>query len=147
LLNGGFLRQGKPGLRGRTKYRVTQPGKKFLKNGWLPLIEAGPSSDVDADLRAGFLTLSAGGNRRQADDLLRRAAQITMESMGASDPAKDLTTVAPLARWQSELRSSGAKMMLAAQSSAIVAMADALPRESHWKTYAHPSAAKKHNGA
>ena len=36
LLDAGFLRQGKPGPRGRTDYRVTATGKRLLKDGWLP---------------------------------------------------------------------------------------------------------------
>jgi hypothetical protein len=47
-LGAGFLRQAKPGPRCRTDYLVTATGKRLLKDGWLPLIEAGPSGDADA---------------------------------------------------------------------------------------------------
>src|SRR5260370_27781281 len=63
LLDAGFLRQGKPGPRGRADYRVTATGKRLLKDGWLPLIEAGPSGDPDSDLRVALLALSAGCGR------------------------------------------------------------------------------------
>src|ERR1017187_5746943 len=43
LLEAGFVRQGKPGARRRTGYKVTATGRKLLRGGWLPLIEAGPS--------------------------------------------------------------------------------------------------------
>jgi DNA-binding PadR family transcriptional regulator len=87
LLDAGFLRQGKPGPRGRTDYRVTATGKRLLKDGWLPLIEAGPKGDADSDLRVALLALSAGGDRRQAADFLRRAADRKMESIGAPEPS------------------------------------------------------------
>jgi DNA-binding PadR family transcriptional regulator len=51
LLAARFVRQGKPGARGRIDYKVSAVGKKLLRDGWLPLIEAGPSGDLDADRR------------------------------------------------------------------------------------------------
>jgi len=128
LLEAGFLLQGKPGLRGRTKYRVSQRGKQWLKYGWPPLVEAGPSGDVDADLRVALLALSAGGDRHQAGNFLRRAAQIKMELAGNSDAVKDINGVPSLAWWYSQLRSLAAKTRLAAESSAILTMANALPQ-------------------
>jgi hypothetical protein len=50
LLESSFVRQGKAGPRGRSDYKATATGRKALKGGWLPLVEAGPSGDLDADL-------------------------------------------------------------------------------------------------
>jgi len=36
-----FVRQGKPGPRGRTDHRITAAGEKLLKTGWRDLIERG----------------------------------------------------------------------------------------------------------
>ena len=57
LLAARFVRQGKPGARRRTDYKVTATGKKLLRDGWLPLIEAGPSGDLDSDLREALLAI------------------------------------------------------------------------------------------
>lgn len=51
LLEARFVRQGKPGARGRTDHWITSAGKKLLKTGWRELIENGPSGDLEADLR------------------------------------------------------------------------------------------------
>jgi DNA-binding PadR family transcriptional regulator len=146
LLDVQLVRQGKPGARGRTDYQATAAGKKLLKEGWLALIEEGPSGDADADLRVALLALSAGGDRRQAADFLRRSADRKMESIGAPETIDDLSALAPLARWYSDLRSSAARTLLTAESSTIRAMADALP----WKLSDKPKysirAAKKPKG-
>jgi DNA-binding PadR family transcriptional regulator len=59
LLEARFVRQGKPGARGRTDYKVTASGKERLRDGWLPLIEAGPSGVLDSDLRVALLAIWA----------------------------------------------------------------------------------------
>jgi DNA-binding PadR family transcriptional regulator len=146
LLDAGFLRQGKPGPRGRTDYRVTATGKRLSKDGWLPLIEAGPSGDADADLRVALLALSVGADRRQAADFLRRSADRKMESTTAPEAIDALSALAPLAQWYSELRSSAARTLLAAESSAIRAIAEALPRNLTVKSRRSIRAAKKHKG-
>ena len=128
LVEAGFLHQGKRGLRGRVQYRISPTGRKSLKNGWLPLIEAGPRGDRDADLRVALLALSAGGDQRRADAFLRRAARLKMDFAGASHSAEDINGVAPLAMWYSHLRLLAAKTMLSAESSAMLAVANALPR-------------------
>jgi DNA-binding PadR family transcriptional regulator len=128
LLDAGFLLQGRPGPRGRTDYKVTASGTKLLQNGWLPLIEAGPSGDADADLRVALLAISVHGDHRRAVEFLRGAADRKLESIAASDQAGDFSTDVPLAQWYSELRSLTAKALLAAESKAVRSMADSLPR-------------------
>jgi DNA-binding PadR family transcriptional regulator len=147
LLDVRLVRQGKPGARGRTDYQATAAGKKLLKEGWLALIEEGPSGDADSDLRVALLALSASGDRRQAADFLRRSADRKMESIGAPEPIDDLSALAPLARWYSELRSSAARTLLTAESSTIRAMAEALPRNLTEKPRRSIRAAKKQKGS
>ncbi len=129
LLDARLVRQGKPGSRGRTDYQVTASGKRLLKDGWLPLIEDGPSGDVDSDLRVALLALLGGGERRLAADFLRQSADRKMESAVAVEPIGNPGELPLLPRWYSELRSSTAKSLLTAESAAIRAMADALPRK------------------
>src|ERR1035441_10059844 len=129
LLEARLVRQGKPGVRGRTDYKVTAAGKKRLRDGWLPLIEADPSGDLDSDLRVALLTIWRSGDRRLAADFLRQSADKKMESIATTELAGDQGDVTPLARWYTDLRSETAKALLTAESEAIRAMADALPRK------------------
>ena len=129
LLEARLVRQGKPGVRGRTDYKVTAAGKKLLRDGWLPLIEADPSGDLDSDLRVALLAIWGSGDRRLAADFLRRSGDKKMESIATTELAGDPGDVTPLARWYTEVRSAAAKALLTAESEAIRAMADALPRK------------------
>jgi DNA-binding PadR family transcriptional regulator len=128
LLEAGLVRQGKPGARGRTDYKVTAAGKKLLRDGWLPLIAAGPSGDLDSDLRVALLAIWGSGDRRLAADFLRQSADKKMESIAAAELTAGSVAAVPLARWYTDLRSETAKALLSAESEAIRAMADSLPR-------------------
>ena len=98
LLDARLVRQGKPGPRGRTDYKVTAAGKRLLKDGWLALIEDGPSGDVDSDLRVALLALLGGGDRRLAADFLRQSADKKMESARAVEPMGNPGRLPPLPR-------------------------------------------------
>jgi DNA-binding PadR family transcriptional regulator len=128
LLEAGLVRQGKPGARGRTDYKVTAAGSKALKAGWLPLIDAGPSGDIDSDLRVALLALWGGGDRGIAAEFLRESAYKKLETQEGGQPDGDPRKVTPLARLYGEMRSAAAKALLTAECSAIRAMADSLPR-------------------
>jgi hypothetical protein len=117
-----------------------------LTGGWLALIEAGPGGDVDSDLRVALLALLGGGDRRLAADFLRQSAAMKMESVAAVGSIGNLDGL-PLAQWYSYLRSSTAKALLTAESSAIRAMADALPRKLSGKPGPNTRAAKKQKGS
>jgi DNA-binding PadR family transcriptional regulator len=143
LLDARFVRQGKSGPRGRIDYRVTVAGKRLLKDGWLALIEQGPSGDVDSDLRMALLALLGGGDHPLAVDFLRQSADKKMESAGAAEPMGNPSKLPPLARFYSELRSSTAKTLLTAESVAIRAMAESLPRKLSGKPGRSTRAAKK----
>ena len=129
LLEARFVRQGKPGARGRTDYKVSAAGTRLLKDGWLPLVEAGPSGDLDSDLRVALLAIWGSGDRRLAAGFLNRSANKKMESIAGPELTGGSGGVAPLARWYTDLRSATAKALLTAESEAIRSMADALPRK------------------
>jgi DNA-binding PadR family transcriptional regulator len=130
LLEARFVRQGKRGARGRTDYKVTAAGRKTLKTGWLPLVDAGPSGDIDADLRVALLTIWGSGDSRLAAKFLRESADRKKEVLqAAAEPTGDTSTVPPLARWYVEMRAGAAKALLTAECSVIRAMADSLPRK------------------
>jgi hypothetical protein len=147
LLDARFVRQGKPGARGRTDYQVTAAGKRLLTNGWLALIDQGPSGDIDSDLRIALLALLGGGDRRLAADFLRQSADRKMESVTSVEPMGEEGKLPPLPRWYSDLRSSIAKALLTAESSAIRAMADALPRKLSGKPKHNTRAIRKQKGS
>jgi DNA-binding PadR family transcriptional regulator len=146
LLDARLVRQGKPGARDRTDHQVTAAGKRLLKDGWLALIEEGPSGDVDSDLRVALLALLAGGDRRLAADFLRRSADKKMESVAVAEPIGNPGAPPPLPRWYSYLRSSTERALLTAESAAIRAMADALPRKLSSRLRYSTRVAKKHKG-
>jgi DNA-binding PadR family transcriptional regulator len=129
LLEAGFIRQGKPGPRGRTDYRATAPGRKALEVGWRGLIDSGPSGDLDADLRVALLALWVGGDRKLAAEFLRQSADRKIEYLNSIEPGDDLADAAPLARWYSALRLTAAKTLLKAESNASRTMAESLPRK------------------
>jgi DNA-binding PadR family transcriptional regulator len=123
-----FVRQGKPGVRRRADYKVSAAGKKALKTGWLPLVEAGPTGDIDSDLRVALLALWGIGDRRLAANFLRQSADNKMEAQDAAEATADQSAVAPLARYYDEMRSAATKALLTAECSVIRAMADSLPK-------------------
>lgn len=128
LMEAGLVRQGKPGSRGRTEHRATLAGKKLLKIGWRSLIDAGPSGDLDSDLRVALLAL-ASGERRMAKDFLERSAARKLESIALIEKPDESDSLPPLAFWYRELRSASAKAILKGGSVAALAMAEALPRK------------------
>ena len=146
LLDARLVRQGKPGARGRTAYQATAAGKRLLKDGWLALIEEGPSGDIDSDLRVALLALLGGGDRWQAADFLRQSADMKMELVAATEPIGNPGVLPPLPQWYSDLRSSTAKVLLKAESTALRDMADALPRKLSRGPRRSTRAAKKHKG-
>src|ERR1022692_4972893 len=112
LLAARLVRQGKPGVRGRTDYKVTAAGKKLLRDGWLPLIEADPSGDLNSDLRVALLAIWGSGDRRLAADFLRRSGDKKMESIATAELSENPGAVVPLARWYTDLRSATTKALL-----------------------------------
>ncbi len=127
LLEAGFVRQGKPGSRGRTNHGITSDGRKFLKNGHRILIEDGPSGDLDADLRIALLVLWAGGKRQLATDFLQQSALKKVESIEWLQMEEESSSISSLANWYAKLRSSSTKALLKAESAAALKMAEALP--------------------
>ena len=146
LLEARFVRQGKPGARGRTDYKVTAVGRKTLEAGWLPLIDAGPSGDIDADLRVALLAIWGSGDSRLAAEFLRESADRKKKLQAAAEPSGDTSTVPPLARWYVEMRAGAAKALLTAECSVIRAMAENLPRKLTGRAGSKRPVLRKQNG-
>ena len=147
LLEARLVRQGKPGARGRTDYKVSAVGKRLLRDGWLPLIAAGPSGDLDSDLRVALLAIWGSGDRRLAADFLRQSAEKKTESIAAAELTGNPGAVVPLARWYTDLRSATAKALVTAEAEAIRVIAGALPRKLTGKPKRSARAPKGHKGS
>jgi DNA-binding PadR family transcriptional regulator len=127
LLEAGSVRQGKTGPRGRSDCKVTAAGKKTLKSGWQPLIEEGPSGDLDADLRVALLALW-GGDRRLATRFLHQSSNKILESLANIEQRDNSQAAAPIAHWYTALRLVAAKTRMESESAAVRAMIGLLPR-------------------
>jgi hypothetical protein len=111
------------------------------------LIAAGPSGNLDSDLRVALLAMCGRGDCHLAADFLRKSAAEKMKSVAAAEPRSISDTAPPLARWYTSLRSETAKALLVAESQAIRAMAEALPRSLTGKRSHSASTSKKLKGA
>jgi DNA-binding PadR family transcriptional regulator len=127
LLVAGFVRQGKPGSRGRTNHSITPAGRIFLKSGWRTLVEDGPSGDLDADLRVALLVLWAGGKRQLATDFLQQSALNKLESIELLKAGEENSPISSIANWYAKLRFTSAKTLLGAESAAAFKLAEVLP--------------------
>ena len=73
-----------------------------------------------------LLAIRGSSDRRIAVDFLRQSSYKKKRSIDTIELTSD--AAAPLARWYADLRSETAKAVLRAESEAIRAMADSLPR-------------------
>lgn len=128
LVEAGLVSRGKPGLRGRTDHRITPAGKRLLKTGWRDLLEAGPSGDLDADLRIALLAL-AGGEHQVAKSFLKGSAARKLESIVAIEEPEDRAAVPSIADCYRKLRSASTKALLKSSAAMALAMAESLPRK------------------
>lgn len=133
LVTAGLVRPGKPGPRGRMENMVTAEGRRHLKSGWRVLIAAGPSGDLDADLRVALLALWVGGNHRLAADFLRQSANQMLNSIDVAEEQGKPATLPPLAFWYRRLRKVSARTLAQGEAATLLTMARALPRKlSAW---------------
>jgi DNA-binding PadR family transcriptional regulator len=129
MLDAGFVRQGKPGPRGRTDARITAAGKRQLRNTWRGLIDAGASGDLDADLRVAMLAISEGTDYSSAAGMLKGSAGKLLQMAEAASRDNESTATVPLAGWYRELRSVSVRALLEGQAAAATLIADSLLRK------------------
>ena len=143
LLQAGLIRQGKPGLRGRTECRITASGRKQLKSGWRTLIDEGPSGDLDADLRVALLAISEGNAYSAAVQMLKRSAAKLLEMGQAISTGTEPHAPIALARLYRDLRSISVRALLDGQATAATTMAESLPRKLSGKRRGASSSSPK----
>ena len=119
---------GKAGSRGRITHKLTAAGRQMLRIGWRELIAAGPTGDLDADLRTALLTLLIGRSRHLAVEFLREAALRKLESLSTIEEPDPTESVAPLALKYKSLRAASAKALTKAEAAAMKSVARSLPR-------------------
>jgi len=81
LVEDGHVQAGRPGSRGRVVYVATRKGKKWLGGIWPSLLQAGPSGDLESDLRVFLITVRVGKDSQQAEAFLRSAIALRRESL------------------------------------------------------------------
>ena len=126
IAGSGSCTSRRPGVRGRTDHK-SHCRRQEDTEGWLAALgRRRLRVDIDADLRVALLAIRGGGDRRLAVDFLRQSGDKKMDSIAMIELTSD--AAAPLARCYADLRSETAKAVLRAESEAIRAMADSLPR-------------------
>jgi DNA-binding PadR family transcriptional regulator len=128
LLEARNVRRGKQGARRRLDYKITAAGKKLLKTGWKSLLEAGPTGDLDADLRIALLVLWGRGKRRTAADFLLQSASGRIRTIEARTDNAVSENTEPLAKAYRSLRAAAATILLKAEAAATAAVAKDLPK-------------------
>jgi len=126
LIESGHVRARKAGLRGRTSHAVTAKGKNLLENGWRDLVEAGPSGDLDSDLRVALLALWVAGDHHRASGFLRRVADMKLQDAQGTLDWSTSADLPPLAVWYRNLRSISTAARAGGESVAAREMAKAL---------------------
>lgn len=119
---------GKAGARGRLDYKPTVAGLRYLRDAWRALIEAGPTGDLDADLRVALLALSVGGNRPLAVEFLRQSAARKLGSAKSVRNTAEERVLPPLAYWYRKLRSAAAQSLSQGEAAAVLHLARMLAR-------------------
>jgi DNA-binding PadR family transcriptional regulator len=74
LQQGGHVRRGRSGPRGRAEYEITAAGRSFLKNNWRSLMEGPASSEVETIFRVVALALFSGADQSAIANYLKNAA-------------------------------------------------------------------------
>ena len=127
LLEGGLVRTGKAGPRGRMSYGLTAAGRQRLKIGWKDVIDIGPGSDLDANLRGALLAFFIGGSRRLAVEFLRTSAARKLESLASIEVPRNLGSGSRIAAEYDRLRAVSAKTLIKGEVAAVKAMARSFP--------------------
>jgi DNA-binding PadR family transcriptional regulator len=106
LEEGGYIKRGKSGARGRIEYKITTAGLQRLKGEWRSLLDAPESADVEAMLRIATLGLMCGAEKTMVAEYLRKGAKAKSQESrirkaDAATASAELSTTADgqLYRW------------------------------------------------
>jgi len=113
------------GPRGRIEYLSTATAAPTLHKSWTPLLEAGPTGDLEADLRIAILALREGNQPNAAIQFLREAAVCHRDTGPSPNGPAKLTTRSSLAEWYAGLRNVAAAKQLRGRYAAALAVAQA----------------------
>jgi DNA-binding PadR family transcriptional regulator len=125
LVEDGHVKAGRPGSRGRVVYVATRKGKKWLEGIWPSLLQAGPSGDLESDLRVFLIAERVGKDGKQAEAFLRSALACRRESLAQLQrKIGQEGSEAWLADQYVRLRSTAAVAMLKAELKTIDSILD-----------------------
>ena len=127
LVAAKWIRQSRPGSRGRMEYRITAAGRRRLGNGWRELIDFGPVGDLDTDLRAALLALFVGGQRIPAAQFLRASADKRQQTIKHAPESSEQPGQSLLAASYQRLRAEAVQSLAEAETTAILTVAGRLP--------------------
>ena len=108
----GYVRRGKAGSRGRTEYRLTKSGRRYLDAGWQPLLKKPAAGDIETMLRTAALARASGAPVQLVVGYLRAAAKArSVESKrrlnGNFATPKAKAGAADLYQWMQEAHAAG----------------------------------------
>jgi hypothetical protein len=109
-------------------HKISADGRRHLASSWRDLIDAGPSGDLDVDLRVALLALWIGGDRQLAAEFLCQSAARRLENISSPKRPDGSPPLQSLALWYRRLRLTSAEALVKGESAAALAMARALPR-------------------
>lgn len=127
------------GPRGRIEYLPTANAAPTLHKSWTPLLEAGPTGDLEADLRIAILALREGNQPDAAIQFLREAAACHRDTDPSRSGPGKLTTRSSLAEWYAGLRNVASAKLLRGRYVAALAVAQAAAH-----VYASPPKTPRH---
>ena len=128
LISQKLVIAGNAGARGRLAYKAKAEGRQYLRTAWRKLVEAGPSGDLDADLRVALLAFLVGGDRALAIDFLRQSAAKMRVAAKSVERTSDAGVPPALAYWYRKLRSAAAESLVQGEAAAALRLARMLAR-------------------
>jgi DNA-binding PadR family transcriptional regulator len=134
LESSGYVRRGKPGLRGRTEFEISVAGHRYLQAGWRPLLESPVSGDIETILRAASLAVFSGADRKVVTAYLKSAADAKAADSklrkAEAEEAKPSLPAKPDAGLYTWMLALHATTRLAAEAKVLRQLAIALNRRS-----------------
>jgi DNA-binding PadR family transcriptional regulator len=78
LERSGYVRCGKSGARRRSEYEITPKGGRYLKEGWVPLLQSPAPQEMESILRIVILAIMAGADLKKVAWYANKAASEKM---------------------------------------------------------------------
>jgi len=134
LESAGYVRRGKPGPRGRTEFELTAAGRRHLRAGWKPLLEAPIPGDIESILRTADLATLSGASRKSVSSYLKSATKIKVieskNKRAEADDARSALSDNPDSGSYRWMLMMSATLRLTAEAKLLRQLAAELPKRS-----------------